>query len=235
MTTTYTETNLTHATGSGVNTETGLAPIQSGAVILREWSDLIIRNVKDQSDEKLIECAQDAKFLEQSAFRVRGACALELKNRIRQRLKLEGRSEQTAIGKQMAELAREIGCAAKTLDDDCRITETFSDILRGDTELDREYFLRALPAPDPHAAIEFALHMKATTPGFSAEDLRQHVVLLNQGQDKEKLERESWIKIPLNPAQKDALEYLKHRRNKAPKDLFGDWLVSEANVSRSTK
>lgn len=235
MTTTYTETNIPHATGFGVNTETGLARGGAGetAVLLMGWADSVLENVKGQTDERLIECAKDAKDLERAAFRVRGGCGLELKDRIKQRQIDTG--DKVPIGKHMSELAQEIGIAVKTLEDDIRIASIFSDILRGDTELDREYFLRALPAKDPHAVIEWAMNGKASTPGFSASDVQEFVRRENGGEDREKLERESWIKIPLNPAQKDALEYLKHRRNKAPKELFGDWLVSEADVSRSTK
>lgn len=149
----------------------------ASASILHEWADMVIENVRSQPDNRLIELARDAQGLEKAAFRVRGACGSELKRRIRERQEQvpSARDDNGHIGKQMSALAREIGVAPKTLEDDTRIYETFSDNLRGDIRLDREHFRVALAAPDPQAAIELASEQRESNSSYSTRDFRDDV------------------------------------------------------------
>src|SRR5882724_12073827 len=84
--------------------------VLASANMLHEWADMVIENVRGQSDDRLVELARDAQNLEKAAFRVRGACGAELKRRIMERQSngsLTG--DDAGIGKQMSALAKEIG------------------------------------------------------------------------------------------------------------------------------
>jgi len=97
--------------------------VLASANMLHEWADMVIENVRSQSDDRLVELARDAQNLEKAAFRVRGACGAELKRRIMERRLTghEGSTAENSIGQQMSALAKEIGVAPKTLSDDTRI------------------------------------------------------------------------------------------------------------------
>ena len=161
-------------------TEEQLAPLGGTALesanMLHEWADMVIQNVQSQSDQKLIELARDAQNLEKAAFRVRGACGAELKRRLRERHPADGvEAGEKQIGKEMGALAKEMGVAPKTLEDDTRIFETFSDNLRGNVDLDREHFRVALSAPDPQAAIDLAYEQRRENESYSTRDFRDDV------------------------------------------------------------
>jgi len=151
--------------------------VLASANMLHEWADMVIENVRSQSDDRLVELARDAQSLEKAAFRVRGACGAELKRRIMERRLTgqEGSAAENSIGQQMSALAKEIGVAPKTLSDDTRIYETFGDDLNGEIKLDREHYRMALSAPDPKAAIALTKDTRENNSVYSTRDPREDV------------------------------------------------------------
>lgn len=171
---------------------TALAPLEdesklaSGFNTLREWADKMISRVGVMPDEEVIETARLATELEGQAFRIRGACASEMKTRIRERLRREPElrgSEETQVTRQLAALAGEVGVAARTLEDDARIFEHFSGTpaFRVDTGTPREVFRLALAARDPQSAVEMYTNRKETDARYSTLDYRRDISELNRG------------------------------------------------------
>jgi hypothetical protein len=160
-------------------TDTAIVTTDSEALqtahMLREWADMVVENVSTQTNERLVELARDAQYLEKAAFRVRGACGAELKKRIRERQLEDPENPGPKVGQQMKELAQQIGVASKTLEDDTRIYETFSDGMTSDRVLDREHYRVALSAPDPKAAIELAYEQKEADSDYSTREFRQEI------------------------------------------------------------
>jgi hypothetical protein len=167
------------------------------ANILSDWAGLVITEIPQMSDDKVIETACTASELERQAFRVRGACAAELKRRIRARV---GAGDECVIGKQMAKLAAEVGVSARTLDDDARIHEEFagSDHFRGATEIPREFFRLALNAPDPNEAMSVAATKLASQQNYSTRDFRRDVALLKAGITEKEVEELHWLSLRLD-------------------------------------
>ena len=144
--------------------------------LLHDWADMVIENVRTQSDDRLVELARDAQDLEKAAFRVRGACGAELKRRILERQNENPNDrDRPAVSKQMNELATRIGVAPKTLADDTRIYETFGDRLDHGESLDREHYRISLSAPNPDAALDLARDNRNENPGYSTREFRNDV------------------------------------------------------------
>jgi hypothetical protein len=165
--------------------------------ILSDWAELVIAELHQMNDDKVIETARTASELERQAFRVRGACAAELKRRIRVGV---GAGDERVIGKQMAKLAAEVGVSARTLDDDARIHEEFagSDHFRVATEIPREFFRLALNAPDPREAISVAATKLASQQNYSTRDFRRDVAQFNAGNSEREVEEIHWVSLGLD-------------------------------------
>ena len=169
---------------------TQLAPISEDAKlaegfnVLREWADRMVAQLAAMPDEHIIETARNANEMEAQAFRIRGACAAELKLRIRERVAREpglyGKGE-TAIVEQVRSLAREVGISYHTLDADARIVETFGVTFVVNNETPREVYRLALTARDPHAAVEMYTTRKEQDARYSTLDYRRDISELNRG------------------------------------------------------
>src|SRR5829696_1846738 len=90
---------------------------------LRAWADEFIAGISAVPDEHIVEIARGANEMETQGFRIRGACAAELKRRVRER----SVGDEAKLGEAMAGLARDVGVHVQTLIDDCRIFEKFGD------------------------------------------------------------------------------------------------------------
>jgi len=200
-----------HARAAVVRREDSCASSLSQASnILSDWAELVIAEVRQMSDDKIIETARTASELERQAFRVRGACAAELKRRIRARA---GAGDERVIGKQMAKLAAEVGVSARTLDDDARIHEEFagSAHFRVATEIPREFFRLALNAPDPNEAMSVAATKLASQQNYSTRDFRRDVALLKAGTTEKEVEELHWLSLRLDGEAWDDLRAVKAR------------------------
>ena len=147
----------------------------------------LLRNIAEKDDEQITRIAIGAQRLERFAFLIRGVCASVLRQRYPHRLS-GGRGRRDHLGQgiqaQMSMLANKVGVDRKTLETDARIMETFFEGL-GETKLvhipplTREYYVIALAAPDPHAAIECAIE-RSTDPHYKLEQFRTYVRLLKR-------------------------------------------------------
>jgi hypothetical protein len=129
-------------------------------------------------DTELLQLALHARQLETCAFRLRGACVAELRRRITTRFS-GGRGKRdtdgTGIHAQLAQLAAEIGVSLATLKTDARIHEVFfcgETRLACEPSLAREYYVIALSAPDPLAAIQTAQE-RAADPAYNRQQFRR--------------------------------------------------------------
>jgi hypothetical protein len=209
--------------------------VLASAGMLHEWADMVIENVRGQSDDRLVELARDAQNLEKAAFRVRGACGAELKRRIMERQSsgsLTG-GDDAGIGKQMSALAKEIGVAPKTLADDTRIFETFSADLQNGAALDREHYRVALSAPDPRAALDLAVQQRESNSGYNTRDFREDVKKLQGIEFPENGQRGKGLNVKLGEEAAKALEEL--RRTSDFADMDNTAIVTHALVDLMIK
>jgi hypothetical protein len=129
----------------------------------------LLSEIATTDDEQIIRIAANARLLERFAFLIRGMCALVLRRRYPHRLSGgRGKRDQAGLGiqAQMAKLAEQAGVDRRTLEVDARISDTFfavmdETMLEHIPSLAREYYVLALSAPDPHAAIRTAVERRA--------------------------------------------------------------------------
>jgi hypothetical protein len=142
----------------------------------------LLREISEKDDEQIARIAVAAQRLERFAFLVRGVCASVLKQRHPYRLPGgRGKRDQSGLGiqAQMARLAEQIGVDRRTLETDARIKDTFFQVVDESTlalahTLAREYYVVALAAPEPHAAIKVALEWRSDRP-CTLEAFRSYV------------------------------------------------------------
>jgi hypothetical protein len=133
-------------------------------------------------DGELIDLAVQAQRLETCAFRLRGACAAELRRRADRLPGGRGRRDTAGVGikAQLAQLATKIGVSVSTLKTDVRIHELFFADDTGpacEPTLPRDYYVTALGAPDPLAAIQ-AARERSSDPNYNREQFRRDVQAL---------------------------------------------------------
>ena len=144
----------------------------------------LVRHITQMTEAQILQTLFRAEQLADFAFLVRGACASELRQRS---IKLPGgRGKKDTVGRglqsQMEDLARKVGTGRKTLETDARIKDTFFPMIDETTleqmpPLAREYYVIALSAPDPLAAIKTAID-RCSDPRFSLRQFRSEVRLL---------------------------------------------------------
>jgi hypothetical protein len=144
---------------------------------LRGWADNFIAGLAEVPDEHIVEIARGAGEMETQGFRIRGACAAEMKRRVRAR----ALGDEQRIGEAMAEMARDAGVNFHTLKDDCRIYETFGEQCLSTNIYPREVYRLALTAREPHSAVEMYAGRKAEDQSYSTLDFRRDVSELNRG------------------------------------------------------
>jgi hypothetical protein len=142
------------------------------------------------TEEQLIQIIASTGRMERYFFLARGMCVLELRSRIKERL-TGGRGKRDYSGKginaQTLRLAETTGVNLSTLNTDARICEVFfhdgsETTLARESLLPREYYVIALGAPDPHAAIRIAVTQSAD-PHYRRERFRAYVRDLKQSEN----------------------------------------------------
>ena len=144
----------------------------------------LVRHIPQMTEAQILQTLFRAEQLADFAFLVRGACASELRQRS---IKLPGgRGKKDTVGRglqsQMEDLARKVGTGRKTLETDTRIKDIFFPVIDETTleqmpPLAREYYVIALAALDPLAAIKTAVD-RCSEPHFSLRQFRLEVRLL---------------------------------------------------------
>jgi DNA-binding transcriptional ArsR family regulator len=142
----------------------------------------LLREISEKDDEQIARIAVAAQRLEKFAFLVRGVCASVLRRRYPHRLSGgRGKRDQSGLGiqAQMAHLAEQIGVDRRTLETDARIKDTFFQTVDETTlalthTLAREYYVVALAAPEPQAAIKVALEGRSDR-HYTLEAFRSYV------------------------------------------------------------
>lgn len=147
----------------------------------------LVKSLPRMTEAQLLQALISAEHLADFAFLVRGACASELRRRAPKLLGGRGKKDHDGAGlqAQMEAVARRVGTGRKTLETDARIKDVFfSDITETTLEqmppLAREYYVIALSAPDPQAAIRSAVE-RCSDPCFSLRTFRAEVRYLKAG------------------------------------------------------
>jgi hypothetical protein len=142
------------------------------------------------TEEQLVKVIANAGRMEGYFFLARGMCVLELRSRVKERLS-GGRGKRDRSGKginaQTIQLAKTTRINISTLNTDARICEVFfttggETTLARESLLPREYYVIALGAPDPHAAIRIAVRQSAD-PHYRRERFRAYVRGLKQAEN----------------------------------------------------
>jgi hypothetical protein len=143
----------------------------------------IIKRLPEYDDAQLVQIAISAGTLEDAAYRIRGACASELKRRFARKLP-GGRGQQDDAGagitRQLARLADQIGVDMRTLQRDCAIHETFfldnkTYGLEATSLLRRSHFTLALSTPEPRETVKLIAAKLEEEPDCSMKALSRFV------------------------------------------------------------
>ncbi len=141
-----------------------------------------LKKIPSLEDQVLVDFMSYVSMAEQRMFILRGACALERIKRVMPDPAKGPRSagEEKKGGKTvlMKEMARVIGVSPQLLARDVQIVSTFfregCPILARENLLAREYYVTALAAPEPVAALGTAIERGAPS-DFSRAEFRDYV------------------------------------------------------------
>jgi hypothetical protein len=202
--------------GKGMTALAQQTTLQSLAIIC----DDVIETIPSASFERLLELLQGGQSFERFGFRIRAAVALEIISRLeRKGLK------RAEINKALSAVAKDAEIELSTLREDISILRQWPDLRRVDPIVEREYYLRALSAPDPQSALDYAVQQKAEGKGFSTRDMREYVGRLNNGTAPEAIEAEHWAKVLFTNEGWQALQELCKRRDKSINDCINDVVI----------
>ena len=142
----------------------------------------LVPRLAQLDDDQLLQLAVQARRLESCAFRLRGVCVAELRQRTARLAGGRGRRDTagTGIKARLTHLAMQLNLSASTLKSDARIHEVFFTTHTGpacEPTLPRDYYVTALGAPDPLAAIRTA-HERAADPAYNRAQFRRDVQAL---------------------------------------------------------
>lgn len=171
-----------------IRPQAGMADLLGDPRVAEKQVGQLLRQLPEQSEDKIVELGQRAAAMERLGFLVRGLCVLELLRR--QPALKGGRGKKDAEGQgrgaHLKRLAAQIGIDERTLRDDARIVERFFDVSAAGSEsgeytldvaiqrfsrLGRDHYRAALSAPDPAAIVEQARE-KAEQGRYSVSAMR---------------------------------------------------------------
>lgn len=146
---------------------------------LDEQSETLLPRLARLDDDQLLEIATHAQRLGSCAFRLRGACVVELRRRT---IRLAGGrgnrdTERVGVKARLIDVAVRLGVSVSTLKTDARIYEIF---FTGETGLAREptlprdYYVTALGSPDPLGVI-YTAYERRSDPTYNREQFRRDV------------------------------------------------------------
>jgi len=191
----------------------------------------LIARLAQFADAQLLQLAMHAQRLETYAFRLRGACVAELRRRNLSRL-AGGRGNRDTTGAgvkaRITHLAEQIGVRLSTLMTDARIHEIFFSEETGlarETTLAREYYVIALGAPDPLAAIQTA-HERCSDPGYKREQFRRDIRALKQATPAGAPTSTGSLRVKILPHAQQALTELTRQTGQPPETVVAEALLA---------
>lgn len=217
---------------------------------MEEAGQRIIHWIPAMTDEQISQTMLYAQTLEEVGFKIRGACAVEMRSRISVRVPAQrGRGHTDDAGDgvvaQMAKLAASSHIHPKTLQQDERIYLTFfgedeeSDFSEkresaraiADT-LPREMLKAALGAPDPYEAIQLAAAKRDADPYYGQDQFRRDVAQLKMADARNEppppLDETWWLNAPVSQEARRNLVALCEREGKKPGVLLTELLADYA-------
>lgn len=130
------------------------------------------------SDDEVMETRTTARLLFASAWKIEIACDNEIWDRTEKAVRGRGNKDVDEKGIMAAvnKRAEELGCGASTILKNAQIFKRFKNTLTSESHLDEKgFFLAALSAPDPDAAIEDFSQKKLDNPYFRVTDAWKQV------------------------------------------------------------
>jgi hypothetical protein len=199
----------------------------------------LLKEIPDLADQTLENFMSSVSMAERRLFLLRGACASERIERVAERVPgkpavtKKKQARKTGKTKLIAGMAGAIGVSAKLLARDVQIVSTFfpegRPILARENLLAREYYVTALAAPDPVAALGTAVERGAPA-GFSRAEFRDHVRGLKEALRPVRLrpvrmgkQRSPGVKIP--PAARETLAKLVGATGRSEEEIVAEALA----------
>jgi len=147
--------------------------------------DDVMQRLRLFTDDQVIQMRQYAREWGLKAWLLECACDAEIKRRDKIRngrgnKDIDGNGRVAAID----QAAKDAGVSRRTIYQNAQIYETFFEEKSGKNVAgacnvllldDKEYYARALTAPNPHAALEAMAERKADNPYYSTRDAREDV------------------------------------------------------------
>ena len=153
----------------------------------------IIADIKDMSDEQLVNMFSSVTTVEQSAFVLRGAAAYELVERAKAAgAEIQARQAGKGVDSLLDAIAKQVGVKKATLYDDWRIFSEFGESLvealavAPDTILPREYYSLALKTSQvtwvsPLSMVKYFSDRREAGFAYYTDHARRDVKLVNDG------------------------------------------------------
>jgi hypothetical protein len=222
----------------GKNTQ-ALAKIFNHLNKLDKLENDVIGLLPELSDDEVMETRTYAKLLGKSAWKIEIACDAEIWNRASAKVGRGNKdADEEGIMAAVNKRAGELGCSARTIQNNGKIYETFKkEIVATDfNHLDEKtFYLAALSAPDPHSAIEKFAAKKMENPFFNTRDAWREA----KHAKKELYEKKNELAYQVNDEKRQALRvlfnatrlYLGQQRDACAKldaklasSTFGSWI-----------
>ena len=229
----------------------GAAPVSTLADAplppLEEQINVLLPRLPQLDDDELLRLAAQARLLEACAFRLRGACVAELRRRTARLAGGKGKRDTARVGvkARLSDLAARLGVSASTLKTDARIHEVFFSDDTGSARepaLPRDYYVTALRAPDPVAAIG-AARSHSSDPTYNREHFRRDVQALRSASTTADEPMLPGMPVPppaitrvsILPDARPALTALVEREAMTPAEVVAAALVAYHEAQMATK
>lgn len=183
----------------------------------------IIEGLPGMSDEQIMSLANNAQKVEQCAWLLRGACARELKRRSATKLPGgRGKKDTEGVGvkQTLIGFAKESGVELRTVEQEISILDRFfadpedDSVLNVDRQpnLEKTFFIAALAAPDPRAALAMAEDKRSRDGGYSTRQFKDDIKELEGGKTTEEVEDLYWVRVGLSQETKEKLLAIEEKR-----------------------
>ncbi|HEV7889436.1 MAG TPA: hypothetical protein VGP08_02300 [Pyrinomonadaceae bacterium] len=242
---------MTEFTTKVISEDGGIAPVSTLAEaplpLLEARIDVLLPRLAQLNDDDLLQLAIQAGRLEACAFRLRGACVAELRRRTARLAGGKGKRDTARIGvkARLSDLAARLGVSVSTLKTDARIHEVFFSEDTGlarEPALPRDYYVTALRAPEPVAAIG-AARSRSSDPAYTRDQFRRDVQALRSASTTADEPLLPGMPVPppaitrvsILPDARPALTALVEREARTPAEVVAAALVAYHEALTATK
>lgn len=168
----------------------GLAKVISQIHKLEAIEHDVIALLPSLTDDEVIETRNTARLLFASAWKIEVACDAEIWERTKRKMGGRGQkdADESGIMAAVNKRADELGCSARTVQENYRIYKRFKKTLASTFNSldDKGFYQAALQSPDPDAAIEAFAQKKIDNPYFRVADAWRDVKAQKEQEQKDR-------------------------------------------------